>query len=117
MPSRPKALLTLWHIAPTGSSVVFAAMRFVASLKAALYWLSYSTLVCLDLSLYSLACFDEEHVCFDNCYGLIMLADEESVVDIGAGDILVALEQSAVILIPISSFLSSCQDLLIWKSL
>ncbi len=50
---------------------------------------------------------------FDDCDALIMLAVEESVVDIVTGDMLVALELSAVILITISSFLSSCQDLLI----
>jgi hypothetical protein len=88
-------------------------MRFVASLKADLYRLSYSTLVHLDLSLYSLACFDERRVSFDDCDALIMLAVQESIVDIVTGDMLLALELSAVIWITISSFLSSCQDLLI----
>ena len=87
-------------------------MRFVASSKAALYRLSYSTLVRLDLCLFSLACFDERRVRLDDCNGLIVLAVEESVMDIVTGDMLVALELSAVISITISSFLSSCQDLL-----
>jgi hypothetical protein len=47
-----------------------------------------------------------------DCDALIVLAVEESIVDIVTGDMLVALELSAVILITISSFLSSCQDLL-----
>ncbi len=87
--------------------------RFVASLKAALYRLSYSTFVLLDWSLYSLACFDEQRVRFVDCDALIMLAVKESDVDIVTGDMLVALELPAVILITISSFLSSCQGLLI----
>jgi hypothetical protein len=58
--------------------------------------LSYSTLVHLDLILYSLACFDKQRVRFDDCDALNILV-EESVMDIVAGYMLVALELSALI--------------------
>jgi hypothetical protein len=118
LPSRPKALLSLWHIAPTGSAV-FAAMRFVASLKALLYQLLYSTFARFDWSLNSLACLDKRRVRFIDCDALIMvvLVEEESVEAIVTGDMSEVLTLSAVIsmtMLPSLSFLSSsCQDLLI----
>jgi hypothetical protein len=89
-------------------------MRFVASLKPALYRSLYSTLVRFDWSLRSLACFDEQRVRFIDCDALMLvLVSEDSIVDIVTGDMLVVRVTSITMLASFSFLLFSCQGLLI----